>query len=289
MDDDLRTLALGSVRKGNHARRLLPMGFAALYVLLSVHVAEAAPLATSNRAVRLGEQSSPIYVRVLSPQQPASEAAKGRLDLQRQARNESWMVRLTGILALLGVAQVVVTAITLRGLRHARIAANAAERAADAAMRSADIAADTSKKQLRAYVRKSSAQIEELVVGLSPRVTVEFDNVGSTPAHEVVSWLGVNVTIAPTEPDLSPPKDRDSFSRGSLAPRESKSVSMTLPIWTAENETAFREGRVSIFAYGEVTYRDIFGEEWSTCFRLLHDRTRRTGHFGTCSQGNFST
>jgi hypothetical protein len=176
-------------------------------------------------------------------------------------------------------------AIAKQSADAASMSAKAGQELALAARASADLA----KRQLRAYVQILDATITPLKAGEPFCVVVTFRNSGATPAHDVVSCLSVQSRETGAGPPDALPEEREGFSKAPLGPGEAKPMPLDLPAPTQEFIDRFNRGEVTLYAHGEITYRDVFEETHYSRFRLYHDRTRGPASFGTCAEGNEAT
>lgn len=137
-----------------------------------------------------GSSAAPLVVRVLPAPKSAAELELEQIERRRRSDIERKALFTNVVLALIGAGQLIVTLVTLRGLRHARLAAEAAKD-------SVTLAADTAKRQLRAYLAVPNMQtgvaFASTVEGVFGNFVVawaDVANVGQTPAHDAV----VNIT-----------------------------------------------------------------------------------------------
>jgi hypothetical protein len=165
----------------------------------------------------------------------------------------------TGVLALVSFMQ---GFFLYRSDKTARIAANAARD-------SADIAADTAKKQLRAYVNVAGAQVYNLNKANGRYIVVETQNFGQTPALDEQFWCGEHVREWPLQSTLSD-APRDLRMGVQTLPPGRKSV-MRIPVGELSEfeECELREGRAGVYFWGTIKYRDIFGDTHFTNIRLV--------------------
>lgn len=133
------------------------------------------------------------------------------------------------------------------------------------------IARDTAKRQLRAYVGLRSPKIEGTAVGQHPKVSLEFQNAGQSPALQLTIQIALGVDHFP-----QPQRAHDAL------PAEAKSVAVVLPGSSAKHSLestgpaltkveidAIRGGTAAIYCFGVVKYCDIFGTPHQTDFRLM--------------------
>lgn len=167
--------------------------------------------------------------------------------------------------------------------------------AVSVAIHSNYIASNTGKRQLRAYAGNKGAVITMTEDGeLSFRV--RYTNYGPTPALHVVIRTSCTATPLPLQvpliPDATPGQTK---STAIMWPNQELrhdgtmiKPGMNLPArFTPEYRDDIATGRAAIFIYGDIHYRDVFGDPHVTTFRLMY-----TGPWGGkkaltfCDEGN---
>jgi hypothetical protein len=188
--------------------------------------------------------------------------------------------------------------------KAAVISANAAEEAADTAKIQAEVARDTLKtmqdtaeRQLRAYVFVESAQIVNVLDGSgSPEAHVVIKNYGQTPAYELVS--GFAMDQYPSPPTLNLSVDDADFGIGgktamALGPGcESFSITPSKkPSVPPEIRNEIINGTWIAYVYGEIRYKDVFGNRQTTEYRLMTGGPVgvRGSQLVGCDEGNKAT
>jgi hypothetical protein len=149
----------------------------------------------------------------------------------------------------------------IRTVRHA-------ETQARAAIEGISISSDTARKQLRAYVHVSGARAVYNDVSNERFVVVEIKNYGQTPAHNTKFIMGTVTSawpVAEVEFQIPPniPHGMEVLPPG----RVSVNV-VPLAKLNSFEQNALRDGTGAIYAYGLITYEDIFGEPRRTTFRM---------------------
>jgi hypothetical protein len=180
----------------------------------------------------------------------------------------------------------------------ATVRANETAAALAEAKRSADAARDlvtnsekNAERQLRAYVSIRSTKTMKLEATERPKILLELYNSGKTPAHHVVMRFELAFGDQ-TAMDFSP--DRlSSLPPVDMAPDVGMPMIEEMPrILSAEMIGAIRRDKnVSIFAHGDIRYRDAFNFDRKTTFRLKvnpeHIGPGQCGHgLALCDQGN---
>jgi len=205
-------------------------------------------------------------VKVVPAAQSEAQAAQERRDREAQSKIDRNMLLTNIALAVFACLQLVITAITLRGLKHAETAAQAADAAADASKRAVEIATDTAQRQLRAYVVVGIGVLEGATENGQPTGRVVVQNVGQTPAYQVSTDMEIAVVSEGQNFNVLSPDDvkRVHMVIGAgHSVRTSQKAAFSL---TAEGLAAVQAGTSAIFISGCTVYEDIFGKTWSTQF-----------------------
>ncbi len=175
----------------------------------------------------------------------------------------------------------------------AKKAGIAAERAADATAASVDLARDTAKRQLRAYVTvngvirtKDPGDLD----GAGFAVLVDIKNSGQTPALDSLQWARIEIKEFPLETQL-PIHCLENPTKGILPP---EAKNLQFPTFTRAltiiEENAILANHTAIYVYGEVEYLDVFGERHLTQFRFrCNGQGFPLGMFKPDGEGNNAT
>jgi len=139
---------------------------------------------------------------------------------------------------------------------------------------------ESSERQLRAYVFPETVDILEgmmlqpplLQKQNVPWVHMTIKNSGQTPAYDVVSWLQIAVVALEQENTLVFPTPMQQVSANNLGPGSM----MTKGLWfdrpiTAPEVQEIQSVQKGIYAYGRIEYRDAFGTNHFTNFRLRYN------------------
>jgi hypothetical protein len=142
-----------------------------------------------------------------------------------------------------------------------------AGRAADAATAQAKTAADTEKRQLRAYVFVDKASVT--LDGRTLKGIVDLKNAGQTPAYELITRSRIETDEA-GKPFTPKPLDNVAPSRGILGPAMvgNPQAELTLPPENTAVLAALQNGRAVIYMIAQTQYRDAFDRTWILDFRL---------------------
>lgn len=76
----------------------------------------------------------------------------------------------------------------------------------------------TAQAQLRAYVGVDAAAIEGFGTDAA-RIRITIKNAGQTPAHDLVSWMGIKISPFPLAEKLEPPRRHPRFARTARSER----------------------------------------------------------------------
>jgi hypothetical protein len=139
----------------------------------------------------------------------------------------------------------------------------AANRTAATAAEHAEIAQDTAKKELRAYVGFPDISLHGRS-GPDPRWVAFVQNFGKTPAREVSIHYTVGIaTKGATAPQ--PPRIHHEF--GTLEPGRSQSLISGFPPENLNNNAdALASGQKVLTLWGTLTYSDIYDRSYSKDF-----------------------
>jgi hypothetical protein len=128
---------------------------------------------------------------------------------------------------------------------------------------------NTAKRQLRAYICMDTAEVR-MNVG-QPVAIINFKNCGQTPAHEVQGWIGVQIAAHPLGVVLPKPTDPDTIFPKETVGAGGISQFMRqrgIPLSEEERQGLFSP-QYTLYAYGQLRYKDVFGDQWYTNFRFI--------------------
>src|SRR5271157_3925341 len=141
---------------------------------------------------------------------------------------------------------------------------------AKAAEDSLTLSRDTVQRQLRAYVCMSGAHIDFKQPD-RPDIQVYIKNCGQTPAYNVRSWIGLNVSKYPLTMQLQSPPEGFQMSKSTLPPGGHEIMPA---VWSCSIPPSLLPvlgtPEATIYVFGRTVYVDIFGKEWHTDYRLVH-------------------
>lgn len=153
------------------------------------------------------------------------------------------------------------------------------------------VSRDAAHRELRAYLFVRQAEERPLVWA-----TTEFrfssglvlQNHGQTPAHDVRHWTAFGVR---DHPHIDKPFTRStSPTRATMPPGGSLEIPIDLMVTADEWQEIF-DGRKRLYTWGEVIYRDAFGYEQTTRYRMVFAGADGRKHraLEICEEGNEAT
>lgn len=138
-----------------------------------------------------------------------------------------------------------------------------------AARDSLDLSRDTAKKQLRAYVCVDSAVVTFPQPDV-PKAQVHFRNSGQTPAYDCWGWINTWFAEHPLNEALPSPPSDFKMATEVLAPgRTSIFIAPSKPPLATQWLALLGTPKLTLYVYGEVHYREAFGGQQSTEYRLI--------------------
>jgi hypothetical protein len=162
-------------------------------------------------------------------------------------------------------------------------------------------AKDTAQKQLRAYISVASARITHIEDGEGvPEAHIFIKNFGQTPAYQVMGVAGFAISTFPPPPDLNlviPDVEIiQSKTITNLGPGQADmAIASPRPKldrpFTEHERAELANGIGTIYIYGKVRYRDVFGTiQWmSYRFMVGGPVGVRGDQLVGCEEGNEAT
>jgi hypothetical protein len=155
-----------------------------------------------------------------------------------------------------------------------------------------EIAKDTAKRELRAYVVPTDQEVDRLIVGFQPIFRVKVKNFGQTPARELRCLCKVQFTDG--DPDELPMRFRNiegKISSVVLGPDDFHVFEYELPdALSIELLNAMGGGGVKPVFAGITCYKDVFGKRHRSTFRYFLNLPDQAAGFKfdlhACSTGN---
>jgi uncharacterized protein YejL (UPF0352 family) len=153
---------------------------------------------------------------------------------------------------------------------EARRAVEAARDSVKEIQKQTNVLKDTAQRQLRAYVCVESAVVT-FPQRAVPEALVSFKNCGQTPAYDVRGWIHTWFTTYPLQETLPDAPKELRKSVETLGPgRLSTFATARKPALPPEYLAILGTPKFTLYVYGEVRYKDIFGNERTTRCRLVH-------------------
>jgi hypothetical protein len=153
--------------------------------------------------------------------------------------------------------------------------AKAAKDSADATRDAVRLAEKTAERQLRAYLSVVRSEVRNFGFGNKVQVHIVFKNTGQTPAYEVASFDAISLLDFPGGIfDIDPIIDTALPGTVIGANGEyhiTRTFDSTL---TQTHIDALTSGRFAIYSFGRVKYRDAFGVQRKTNFRVAYGGDR---------------
>jgi hypothetical protein len=198
-----------------------------------------------------GTQDSPFVVKVLDAENAHERAAEAAKEREAKAAADSWVVRLTKYLVIVGGIQALIFLGQLWMMWKA---------------------GDTTKRQLRAYVFVESAIAHSTQSGGWVKVVIK--NFGQTPAYRYTATLDTAIMDPSTVPRF--PRPGSGTPGGSLAPSATIKMTKEFPQFTVQDGIAVRQGTKILYVFGQIEYTDAFNTTRYT--RYCH---AWGGHYGS--------
>lgn len=149
----------------------------------------------------------------------------------------------------------------------------------------------TAERELRAYVHISGGEIKFEPLN-APTWHLTVKNFGKTPAYDVRQWTHMWIEEYPLKVKLPAP-DADFKTACSILPPggHEEMVCRRDPPIPGEALNLIGTVKGTVYIYGEIRYRDAFGEDRVTKYRLLYGgpTPNRGGFLKPDSEGNEAT
>ena len=144
---------------------------------------------------------------------------------------------------------------------------------ADRIEATAGSAGETAMHELRAYVHVDAAEIN-VENRNAPSINVTARNLGRTPAFNVRHWIHMWTEKYPLiGPDILPvPPDGFQMTTSVLPPNghHQLPINKVPPPLSDIIASLLGTAEATLYVYGEISYRDVFGEERITRYRLMY-------------------
>jgi hypothetical protein len=278
---------------------------------------------------------APIWVRLFASQKPEVAGEQEESDSNHKAHYGEyviWLLIAFGFTSLIfvrpereyldnhsgmvsAIGTIAIMLLTIAYVRYSRRQWHTMEgQMAEMQKRRREVA-DSSERQLRAYVvcdngtifnvanpvavflgqifnPPSEAEITNPAFG--PGYKLQIKNAGQTPAYEVRHWSNILFKEFPLKSDLPARDPTITPTACVLGPGiSSTKFNYLIKPLTAQQVSDLRDGTGAVYVYGDITYRDTFGRSWDTHYRLMHHATGGAIGVSTdlsfCESGNEAT
>lgn len=233
--------------------------------------------------------NGPALIKCVTEEIAASrEDERTEYDLKAQQDSASaafWMA----IISFLTLGTTIVALWFVKGtLEATRQAVRDTGEATEAMREANEIASETAKRQLRAYVGIESISIVDIAMGLKPTAHVVAKNFGQTPADkfDLITYLAMGLHAM--ENDLLV-EDDPGLEHSTLPPGVARRGYPKLDAVVTPEILQALEAGARIYVFGEARYEDVFGEPRVTYFRVYYDKDCKPGFTHNCASGNHAT
>jgi hypothetical protein len=146
----------------------------------------------------------------------------------------------------------------------------------------------TARRQLRAYVFITTAEIGDIDDSQNLHASVSIKNSGQTPAYDLINRGAITIREARLRGDLWPEDKEASLSKTALGPGEVLGKYFSARPLTTEERAAVRSGTHAIYVYGEILYKDAFRRRRHSRYRFMHggEAAIRSRQLVICDEGN---
>lgn len=243
-------------------------------IVIPIYGQEKSPKETPNTQRSAAQQPSPAPFPTTAQGRPVNENAFQQQGYAGSGETKGYFSRLISpeslpnlILCFIGAAGVMAAVYTL-GKMEAQVEEMRAQ--SNQVKESVALAKDTAERQLRAYVCIASGLVKFRHPGI-PEAQVDFANYGQTPAYDVHSWIHMWIESHPLRIVLPEPPRGFEMSTAVLPPGgqpHSLAIDKKPPVQEdARGLLCTSQG--TIYIYGMIRYRDAFGKERTTRYRLI--------------------
>ncbi len=245
-----------------------------------------------------GTEQSPLVIKLLATEKTKQESEVDARDRQEKASSDWWIVRLTGILALVAFLQLLVFGYQAKKLREtvesAKDQSSAMDRHISEAARSANAmegvakslesTAKVSSETLQGFRKQMRAYLTVVVGGGIPQnreSNLKFDarpllvNAGPTPARNVRHRTKAAILPIPLPEDFDDTIGVEREEGGNMmGAHQNAQIMGVVEDYVPDDQIAdikIAKG-VGVYAWGIVTYEDVFGESHTTkfCQQLMY-------------------
>ncbi len=236
-----------------------------------------------------GTKSVPLIVEPLESAEDAIDKREQAKYREIDSKTARWVMWLTGGMLLIAAMQAWFFFVQLRLMRASMKVAQAT---ASATEQTVEAMKDTAHRQLRAYVSIDKAWIKFPEPGV-PSVTVTVKNAGQTPAHDLRHWIHQWIEKHPLQVELPVPPEGFVMSTSLLGAGATHDMRIEHPKPIIKQPFLDQIGtpEATIYVYGQITYKDVFGQHQYLKYRLMHGGQTKNppGILSPCEEGNEAT
>ena len=197
-----------------------------------------------------GTEQSPLTVRVIPTPKTAAELAQEAAARQESASSELWLMLLAAAVGATALGQLAAL-VAFIGM---------------------------TRRQQRAYVFVSGAEIVDLEISGAPIVQIEIKNTGQTPAYNLTNVWRCGIFDYPLQQKLLLPHKNDPVSWPHLGPGASAKTQRAAEKQVTNGAAAELTNHATAFyVYGEILYRDAFNKMRFTRYVFFHTGMPRMG------------
>jgi hypothetical protein len=266
----------------NRKRLIGLLIFVVALMVASIPKAEPKTVVVKQDVISCGTAEKPCFIKSIPAESPPNEIKKEK----EKGSYDWWIVYLTVGLVAVGLAQVFLfwwqLSLIRASLNDAKVAADAAKLGAEAAKESADamrsvatIIDNNGRKQMRAYLSFITGNCfpQDREKGNKYQIRIFVKNTGFTPAHAVHVRFKTKIFPypLPEDADLSLPNRPISEEAGYIAAAQQSYYTA----WLDEiiDDETIKEIKTlngkGLYVYGNVQYKDVWGNAWYTNFLHL--------------------
>jgi hypothetical protein len=197
-----------------------------------------------------GTEQSPLAVQIIPTSKTAADFAQDAASRQEKASSDLWLMLLTAAVAGTALLQLIALIVLI----------------------------GTTRRQQRAYVFVSGAEIVDLEIGGAPIAQIEIKNTGQTPAYALTHVWRCGIFDYPLQQKLLLPHSNDPVSWPHLGPGASAKAQRAAEKQLASGgQTEFINRATAFYVYGELLYRDAFNKPRFTRYVFFHTGLPRMG------------
>jgi hypothetical protein len=149
------------------------------------------------------------------------------------------------------------------------IQASETAKATQAMLRQVEVTTDTAERQLRAYLCVSRSEVKFPMEGIAV-ASVHVKNCGVTPAYEVRHWIHTWLEAHPLSVSLPTPAEDFKMSTAILGASDFHIMESEPHVIDPNWIPAFGTKMATLYVYGRIEYRDVFGKTRFTNYRLIY-------------------